>query len=219
MTDEEYQVYVSNFQAFVKAIRLSGYTVLDGEGYEADDYISILTYMLKRNYRVSIVTTDKDMFQLIDENVRVYEPIKQISITMDNFKQFVKIPLKHFLTYKCLRGDDSDNIKGIHGIGEITATELIETYGSFENMVLEISKKEKVSSKEKKILEGKEIFKRNVALMDLRLCFIDDNLKMLVRQKVNDFKASREELFELLGEFQLETLTDKVINPKCLTKQ
>jgi len=91
---------------------------------EADDVISYMCkhYLIGSNI---IISTDQDMLQLINFDTSVYNPIKKITYTYDNFRDYFPVELKDYLTYKALIGDKSDNIQGVAGIGPKRAVRLI----------------------------------------------------------------------------------------------
>lgn len=84
---------------------------------EADDCIAFLCHELP-DEKV-IVSVDKDLLQLVNENVVYYDPMKKVEINLSNFDQNSKISREHFLTEKCMLGDKSDNIQGLRGFGPV----------------------------------------------------------------------------------------------------
>ncbi len=94
---------------------------------EADDVIAYLTYTLQgKNY---IISVDKDLYQLITPNTYVFNPIQKITITPDNFSTYTKgVNIESFLNYKALRGDNSDNIKGLARVGHKRSMILIDRF-------------------------------------------------------------------------------------------
>lgn len=88
--------------------------------YEADDAIGYINDTLNQldNFSHVIVTVDRDLCQLIDENVSVYDPIRKVEINIDNFEEKLKYNKKDFIKVKALAGDKSDNIPGIKGFGK-----------------------------------------------------------------------------------------------------
>jgi len=91
---------------------------------EADDVIAWLSHNL--DHKITIVTVDQDMYQLINENCQVYSPIKKIMITKSNFHDITQTQTpRDFLNFKCLTGDKSDNIPGLPKVGKKTALKLI----------------------------------------------------------------------------------------------
>ncbi|MCX6714310.1 MAG: DNA polymerase I [Candidatus Uhrbacteria bacterium] len=129
-------------------------------GFEADDVIGTIAEMVKKqNINVVIVTGDMDALQLVDDHVSVLSFIKGVSETKvyDEAAVVERVGLKptQLIDYKALRGDTSDNIKGIVGIGEKGALELIQTFGTVDG-IFEALKKGEVPTKFAKKLEGKE---------------------------------------------------------------
>lgn len=92
---------------------------------EGDDVAAYLsTHLPGSNI---IVSVDQDFLQLVNDNISVYSPIKDILITRANFFDIVDVEIKDFLKYKALLGDKSDNIPGIPKVGEKTAKKIIKT--------------------------------------------------------------------------------------------
>ena len=110
------------------------------EGYEADDICGTVSKMLgKDNYVVIIYTSDRDFLQLIDNHVSIHIIKTGMSnIVVMNEKTMPELygfqPLQ-IIDYKGLRGDSSDNLPGIPGVGDKTAVKLIQEYGSFDKIV------------------------------------------------------------------------------------
>ncbi|MEK7604385.1 MAG: DNA polymerase [Patescibacteria group bacterium] len=116
------------------------------EGYEADDLLGTIAHEVKKSADVIIASGDMDTLQLVDDaRVRVYMPKKSINDTMlyDEKAVIERFGFGPALIpdYKGLRGDPSDNIKGVPGIGEKTATELITAFGSLEKIYATLKKK------------------------------------------------------------------------------
>ncbi|OGL99716.1 DNA polymerase I [Candidatus Uhrbacteria bacterium RIFOXYB2_FULL_45_11] len=129
-------------------------------GYEADDVIGTVAEIVKKqNVDVVIVTGDMDALQLVDDHVSVLSFIKGVSETKvyDEAAVVERVGLKpeQLIDYKALRGDTSDNIAGIAGIGEKGALELIQKFETVDG-IFEALKKGEVPSKFAKKLEGKE---------------------------------------------------------------
>jgi len=92
---------------------------------EGDDVAAYLSTQLPGSN--IIVSVDQDFLQLVNDNISVYSPIKDILITKANFFDIVDVEVKDFLKYKALLGDKSDNIPGIPKVGEKTAKKIIKT--------------------------------------------------------------------------------------------
>lgn len=103
---------------------------------EADDLIASVVNDYKQNFEIVISTSDKDFYQLISSNVNVYTYRGKVSVlwTEEEILKKYNFSAKYFLTLKCLTGDKSDNIKGVKGLGVVTATKLINQFGNVFNI-------------------------------------------------------------------------------------
>lgn len=122
-----------------ESMDLLGILKINCEGYEADDVIGTLVTKLESNTsnQIYIVSNDKDMWQLISENVFVLIPNTKGGFDKIDEEEALKrleFDKKHLVDYKALRGDTSDNIPGVFGIGEVTAKKLISQYQTVENI-------------------------------------------------------------------------------------
>ncbi len=116
-------------------MRAMGYTVLEKEGYEADDILGTLASMCEsEEYDAYLMTGDHDALQLISDRVHILLATNTETIDMDKVKFFEKygIDSTQFVDVKALMGDSSDNIPGVPGIGEKGALKLIAEYGSLD---------------------------------------------------------------------------------------
>jgi len=147
--DEALVAQLISSRNFFKALSVPMY---ECEGFEADDLLGTITEQLKEKKKeldIIIASGDMDTLQLVDDDcVQVYTLKKGINDTIlynekKVFERFGFTPDK-LPDYKGLRGDPSDNIIGIKGIGEKTATTLISKYGTVENIYKQIKKDEKV---------------------------------------------------------------------------
>ena len=136
---------------------------------EADDIIAWLCIKKYPAHPAVIVSTDKDLLQLITDNIEVYNPIKDQIITSENFKSITGVDVESYVPYKSIIGDKSDNIPGIPTVGHKRALSIIDD--------LPISIKE----------EHINIYERNLKLMDLSYSldvnqleqtYLEDHLKM-----------------------------------------
>lgn len=125
-------------------------------GYEADDIIGTLAK--KFDVKTYIITGDKDSLQLVDETTSVLLTKRGISemelIDASNIKSKFSLTPHGIIEYKALAGDKSDNIPGIFGIGEKTAIELIEKYGTLDNIYAHVD--ELQGKTKEKIIAGKD---------------------------------------------------------------
>lgn len=117
-----------------------GITVLAEPGFEADDIIATLaTQAESEGYRVLVVTGDRDSLQLVSDDVTVLYPRKGVSeltrFTPEAVVEKYGLTPQQYPDFAALRGDPSDNLPGIPGVGEKTATKWINEYGSLQSLV------------------------------------------------------------------------------------
>lgn len=129
-------------------------TVLEKDGYEADDLIGTLARKAaKDGWQVNIVTGDLDSLQLVDHAISVETTRKGVSDTVIYNEKAVEqrfgLRPDQLIDYKALRGDPSDNIPGVPGIGEKTAQELISQFKTLDNLYANLDQVKKASVKEK----------------------------------------------------------------------
>lgn len=146
-------------QGILRSAKISVYAV---DGLEADDIIGTIAEKAKETgHQVYILTGDRDMLQLVNHKTKVLAPVKGISemILFDEEKVREKygITPSQFIEFKALMGDSSDNYPGVSGIGPKTASNLINEYGSVDNIYKNISKiKTKNPKLSEKLEEGRE---------------------------------------------------------------
>src|ERR1700742_335899 len=117
-----------------------GYRNISVEGYEADDVIAALTEQAKeRGVPVMVVTGDRDAYQLVDDGVRIMSTSRGVTDTKvyerDTVIDRYGIPLELVPDFIGLKGDTSDNIPGVPGIGDKTAADLLQKFGDLENVL------------------------------------------------------------------------------------
>ncbi|AHE95648.1 5'-3' exonuclease [Thermocrinis ruber] len=118
-------------------INLLGIKLLEVPGYEADDLIAYLTQKAKKEgFKVKIYSPDKDVLQLVEGNqVVVINPISEEVFDENKVIEKFGVPPQKLADYLALVGDKTDNIEGVKGVGPKTAINLINTFGSVENIL------------------------------------------------------------------------------------
>lgn len=127
---------IPQFSLIREATRAFGLPALELEGFEADDLIA--TYAreaLRQGKRVTIVGSDKDLMQLMREGVRIYEPIKGRYLTDEDVMSKFGVTPDKVPDVQALVGDASDNVPGVPSIGAKTAAQLMNEYGSLEELL------------------------------------------------------------------------------------
>ena len=181
-----------------------GIIIFEKEGYEADDIIATLTKRAKeKGIPVTIISSDKDVLQLVDDDTIVFSPYKDEGVVYDDKKVSERFGVspRQMVDIVALMGDDVDNIPGVPGIGEKTAVELIKTFGSLEKLLDDIDKIKQEKIK-KAISDNLDKIKlsRELAVLDKEIN-LDFNLDKLSIGKPN-FK----ELFRLFKYLEFKTL-------------
>ncbi|WP_027409057.1 5'-3' exonuclease [Anoxybacteroides tepidamans] len=130
---------VPQFDLAKEAVAALGIPNIGVLGAEADDCIGTIAKQYRESARISILTGDRDLFQLLADNVTVYLLAKGIgnydAYTLARFYEEKGIWPHQLVDVKALMGDPSDNYPGVRGIGEKTAFKLIQQYGSIEGLV------------------------------------------------------------------------------------
>ncbi len=198
----------------VKSFNIPIYTKA---GFEADDLIGTLTKKITEKHTditCIVVTGDKDLLQLIDDNkIEVY----LLKKGMSDFELFNEAHMQEkfgfspaqMIDYKSLRGDASDNIPGVKGVGEKTATELIANFGSLEKIYDALKKEDKKisASVQKKLSEG-----HKSALMSKKLATIDTNVPE-TEYSLPDMQTTgyeREKVIEIFKKFGFYSLVKRL---------
>ena len=144
-----------------KILDAMGIKYLELEPYEADDIIGTLAHMadLDQEYDATIISSDKDLLQLIssDVDVKLLKQTGFIRYNTETFKEAYGIDPIKIIDLKALAGDSSDNIPGVKGIGEKTALKLLQEYGSLEGIYENIDSI-KGKTKEKLVLDRDNAF-------------------------------------------------------------
>lgn len=127
---------IPQFPLVRDATRAFDIPVLEAKGYEADDLIAAYAKRAKElGKKVVIVSSDKDLMQLVDEDVRMLDPMKNKWIGQDEVIEKFGVPPSKVTDVQALAGDSTDNIPGVPGIGIKTAAQLIEEYGDLETLL------------------------------------------------------------------------------------
>jgi len=150
--DEIYSEYKANrkeppddlipqFPYFNPVVEALGITNLSMAGYEADDILGTIAERAKNDdYDVVIVTGDKDLMQLVDDHVTLYDTMKERWIGSDEVKEKFGVLPNRVVDVMSLMGDSSDNIPGVSGVGVKSAMALIQQFGDLENLLQNIDK-------------------------------------------------------------------------------
>lgn len=198
-------------------LRAMNIEIIEKEGYEADDILgSLAKWGQEENLDVTILTGDRDSFQLIDKNIKVRIPRTKAGKTeeedydIDKIKEEYGLSPKDLIEVKGLAGDTSDNIPGVSGVGEKTAINLIKEYKTIENIYENIDKQKGKLKEKLKADKEKAFLSRTLGTIDLNSP-IEKNLEKIKVEKWNSNEVL--EIFKKLkfnrfiDRFKLDNLT------------
>ena len=175
-----------------KVIEAMGIPILEMEGFEADDIIGTIVSGLRGydDLETYIVTSDKDMVQLLSEKVFIYDSMKNQLIGMKEAEEKFGVKPSLMVDYLALCGDTSDNIPGVPGIGDKTARELINSIGSVDAIYENIQEVKKPSVREK-LMAGKDLAAMSRQLATIRLDVPVDVSLSSLENREQDFQELR----------------------------
>ena len=227
---DKYEVYKAGRQAMPDELKLQfpvakellgamGIKYFEIDNYEADDIIGTMSKIVDEEdeFIATIVSSDKDLLQLISDEVTVklLKSNDHIMMTPEVFRETYKVDPIRMIDLKALMGDSSDNIPGVKGIGEKTAISLIEKYGSLENLYNNL---DSVTGKTKEKLE-----------LDKENAFMSYDIATIFREVpipfgLDDCKyegINRSELLKFLEELEMPSLIRKydLFEEKSETKE
>lgn len=160
---------IPQFALIREATRAYGLPSLELDGFEADDLIATYARLgVESGIGVTIVSSDKDLMQLVRDGVRLMDPIKQTIIGPAEVIEKFGVPPDKVIDVQSLAGDSIDNVPGVPGIGVKTAAQLITEYGSLEellNQTAEIKQPKRRESLEQNA-EAARMSKKLVTLSD-----------------------------------------------------
>jgi DNA polymerase-1 len=146
---EELKVQIPMVKEVIQALSLP---LLQEEGCEADDVIaSICQQAVAAGFEVVIVSGDKDLMQLVGKNVVMYDSMKEVVYDPEGVKKKMGVPPGQILDLLALMGDTSDNIPGVYGVGQKTASKLLKEHGDLESVLSAAPSMKKSKLKERLI--------------------------------------------------------------------
>lgn len=174
--DETPPDLVPQFPLIREATLAFGLPALELEGYEADDLIATYAREAREaGIEVTIVSSDKDLMQLVQDGVRMMDPIKQSLVGPTEVVEKFGVPPDKVVFVQALAGDATDNVPGVPGIGIKTAAQLIAAYGDLETLL--------ASTAEIKQPKRREALEQHAAdaRLSLQLVTLDDRVPVPVR--------------------------------------
>ncbi|PIR43328.1 hypothetical protein COV24_03320 [candidate division WWE3 bacterium CG10_big_fil_rev_8_21_14_0_10_32_10] len=208
---EEAELFYNQVPYALEVLQSLNIPYIKCNGYEADDVAGTLTKKAEKDTEVIILSNDQDLLQLVNSsNITVLRPARPpfVKEMIFNAKEVTKkfgFGPEKIPDYKGLRGDPSDNIPGVKGIGEKTATDLLKQFDSVEDIYKNI---EKIDKKRTKTLLAENA---ENAVMSKKLAIIDTNCPIqyeLKKYEVKDFDIKKAE--KVFKKYEFTSLKKKL---------
>ena len=195
-------------------IRALGIPLLVIEGVEADDVIGTLAVAAsKANQKVLISTGDKDMAQLVDDNIMLINTMNNTLLDRDAVIEKYGIPPELIIDYLALMGDSADNIPGVAGVGEKTALGLLQGIGSMAEIYANLDKVAELPIRGAKKLGDKLLAEKEMADLSYRLATIKTDVALDIAPEQLTLGASNnDQLTEYFGRYEFKRWLNEVMN-------
>ena len=203
------------FEYIRKSVEAFNLPSIEQINYEADDLIA--TYakkIISLGAKVTIISSDKDLMQLVSSKVRLFDPMKSKIIGEKEVIEKFGVSPEKVIEVQSLAGDTSDNIPGVQGVGIKTAADLIQKYGSLDNLYKNI---DKITQKKRKETLIKN---KNNAYLSKKLVKLKDDVP--VKENLENFElkeVNKDKLFNFLREMEFNRLLSQVIGFYGNTKE
>jgi len=214
---EEFYNQIPKIKEFLKNFNVP---IFEKESFEADDIIGTITHLASRedkSIETIILTSDLDMLQLIDENTFVCamkKGLKDIIIyDKESVEKKFQLSPSQLIDFKALKGDHSDNISGVTGIGEKTSIQLIKDFGSLENLYKTIEERNEESQKIKPKIKETLLKHKEQAFFSKMLVKIrkDANIDFnLDKCRWKGYNYNKKNIIEMLKNFEFYSLINKL---------
>ena len=195
-------------------IHALGIPLLVIEGVEADDVIGTLAVAAsKANQKVLISTGDKDMAQLVDDNIMLINTMNNSLLDRDAVIEKYGIPPELIIDYLALMGDSADNIPGVAGVGEKTALGLLQGIGSMAEIYANLDKVAELPIRGAKKLGDKLLAEKEMADLSYRLATIKTDVALEITPEQLTLGASNnDQLTEYFGRYEFKRWLNEVMN-------
>ena len=199
---------IPQFEYIRKSVLAFNLPSIELLNYEADDLIATYSdQIIADGGKVTIVSSDKDLMQLYKKNIRIYDPMKNKFINNEDIEKKFGVTPSKVIDVQALAGDSSDNVPGVPGIGVKTAAELINKYGTLENL-LKKAKEIKQNKRRETILENKD-----KATISKKLVTLKKDVP--VKNKLDEFllkEIDKKKLYDFLRGMEFNRLLSSVIS-------
>ncbi len=206
---------IPQFPIIRRVVDILNLNFLEMEGYEADDLIATYADLaLKQNFEVVVVSADKDLMQLIRPGVEYYDSMKDKFFTPADVQEKFGVLPEKVVDVQALSGDSIDNVPGVPGIGPKTAADLINQFGSLEEVLSRAS-------------EIKQNKRRETLMANIDNARISKKLVTLksdvpVKEKIESFRCKapdKQKIMNFIDEYGLKSLrarAEKWVDEQCI---
>ena len=199
---------IPQFEYIRKSVLAFNLPSIELINYEADDLIATyVKQILEKGAKVTIVSSDKDLMQLFKKNVRIYDPMKNKFVSIEDVKNKFGVSPDKVIDVQALAGDSTDNVPGVPGIGVKTAADLINEYGTLESLLKNI-KKIKQNKRRESLTENKDM-----AIISKKLVTLKDDVP--IKNKIEEFllkQIDKDRLYGFLREMEFNRLLSSTIS-------
>ena len=199
---------IPQFDFIRKSVLAFNLPSIEQLNYEADDLIATYVDQInKAGAKATIVSSDKDLLQLHGKNTRVFDPMKNKFLGIEDIKEKFGVKPEKIIDVQALAGDTSDNVPGVPGIGVKTAAELINTFGSLEEL-LKNAHTIKQNKRRETLLENKDKAIISKKLVTLKKDVpVKDRLEDLILKNID-----KDKLYSFLREMEFNRLLSSAIS-------
>ena len=199
---------IPQFDYIRKSVLAFNLPSIEQINYEADDLIATYVEQIKKaGAKATIVSSDKDLLQLHGKNTRIFDPMKNKFLGIEDIKQKFGVNPEKIIDVQSLAGDTSDNVPGVPGIGVKTAAELINSFGNLEEL-LKNAHTIKQNKRRQTLLENKD-----KAIVSKKLVTLKNDVP--VKDKLEDFilkNVDKDKLYKFLREMEFNRLLSSAIS-------
>ena len=199
---------VPQFEYIRKAVKAFSLPSVEQINYEADDLIATYARQIVHvGAKVTIISSDKDLMQLVSKDIRLFDPMKSKVIGEKEVEEKFGVKPKQVIDVQSLAGDSSDNIPGVPGIGIKTAAELIKKYKNLDTL---LKKAEEISQKKRRqtLIDNKESALLSRKLVTLKKDVpVEDNIENYL---IKDLE--KDKLYNFLREMEFNRLLSQAIS-------
>jgi DNA polymerase-1 len=196
------------FEYIRKSVEAFNLPSIELSNYEADDLIATYTKLIiKAGAKVTVISSDKDLMQLVSDKVRLYDPMKSKVLGEKEVVEKFGVKPKQVIDVQSLAGDSSDNIPGVPGIGIKTASELVNKYKTLDVLLKKAD--EIPQNKRRETL----LANKNKALLSRQLVTLKDDVP--VKDKLSSFllkEVQKEKLYDFLRKMEFNKLLSRAIS-------